>query len=60
MLLGTFFYFKINSLQVLITTFIDPYYYVYRPLLLRLSTLITTFIDLLTTDIFKCSITTKF
>ena len=55
-----FFYFKINSLQVLITTFIDPYYYVYRPLLLRLSTLITTFIDLLTTDIFKCSITTKF
>ena len=60
MLLGTFFYFKINSLQVTITTFIDPYYYVYRPLLLRLSTLITTFIDLLTTDILKCSITTEF
>jgi len=33
------------------TTFIDPYHYVYRPISLRLSTHITTFIDHLTTSI---------
>jgi len=32
-----------------ITTFIDLYHYVYRPISLRLSTYITTFIDHLTT-----------
>ena len=58
MLLNAFLFFKINILKVYITTFIDPYYYVYRPLLLRLSTLITTFIDLLTTINHNCSITT--
>ena len=36
-----------------ITTFIDLYHYVYRPISLRLSTYITTFIDHLTTLLFS-------
>jgi len=36
-----------------ITTFIDLYHYVYRPISLRLSTYITTFIDHLTTWVFN-------
>ena len=42
-----------KDLRAYITTFIDPYHYVYRPISLRLSTHITTFIDHLTTSIFN-------
>jgi uncharacterized ubiquitin-like protein YukD len=49
-LLKAFIY---KDLRAYITTFIDLYHYVYRPISLRLSTYITTFIDHLTTTIFN-------
>jgi len=49
MLLDQLKAFNTNGFRVYITTFIDLYHYVYRPISLRLSTYITTFIDHLTT-----------
>ena len=53
MLLDQLKAFNTNGFRVYITTFIDLYHYVYRPISLRLSTYITTFIDHLTTSIFN-------